>query len=875
MVQHIETLASGWEFKCDTDETWRPVSQVPSVVHTELMQHGLIPDPFKDTNELDASWVADRTWYYRTTFTTPSESRVQGAHVDLVFEGLDTFAVVTLNGRTILESDNMFIAHRISIVDLLVDDQPQNTLEIVFTPARQRGLELVKAHPDHDFIVHQTEVTRGPVRKAQYHWGWDWGPILLTCGPWKLVRLETYLSRIEDIRVDYELRLDQEGLALLDATIHADSLGPAAEIEFDLALPGDKAVTLREANGAATAAASWQHISTTITLKSPQLWWPRSYGPQNLYQLRVRSIAGDGSTVLAEERKAIGFRKVEVIQEDDEFGKSFYFRVNGVDVFSGGSCWIPADSFLPRISSQHYRDWMELLADGNQNMIRVWGGGIYEPDAFYTACDELGILVWQDFMFACASYPTYPAYLASVETEARQNLRRLRHHPSIVLWCGNNEDYQLIERYNLTYNFHSDKDPQSWLKSNFPARYIYEHLLPTLVTAESPATPYHPGSPWGNGTSTTLRVDPTVGDVHQWELWNGEAKPWQLLPHMGGRFVSEFGMVAYPHTATVERFVTDPAERYPGSATMDFHNKAVMHERRLLAYIGENFRVGEWGRDLSAFGHLTQVLQADALGGGYKSWRRHWGREGARRCGGVLVWQLNDCWPVVSWAIVDYYQVKKPAYYAIKRAMAPLSVGVARKFHDWTARPADELWRRNTGHVNPRKALTDIEFDVWVASSSLENVKGRVVVRFVSVRTGEDVREKIEEEIEVQPNGCTEMLTGFPFDWEKAAVAVPEHFVIHAALWVGGVQVSSDVSWPDPLKYLDLPERGVRVAQLSQGRFQVSAERPVKGFVIAEKEGVKLSDNGFDLVPGDEPRLVQVEGGSDDLTWTFVGQKQQ
>lgn len=241
----------------------------------------------------------------------------------------------------------------------------------------------------------------------------------------------------------------------------------------------------------------------------------------------------------------------------------------------------------------------------------------------------------------------------------------------------------------------------------------------------------------------------------------------------------------------------------------------------------------------------------------------------------MLVWQLNDCWPVVSWAIVDYYLVKKPAYYAIKHAMAPLAVGVARKFHDWTARPADEVWRRNTGHVNPRTALTDVEFDVWVANSRLESVKGRVVVRFVSVRTGEDVGEKIEQEVDIQPNGCTEVLTGWRFDWGKATVAGPEHFVIHVTLWVGGVQVSSDVSWPDPLKYLDFPDRGVTVTQLSQGRFQVSAERPVKGFVIAEKEGVKLSDNGFDLIPGDEPRLVEVMGSSDELTWTFVGRKQQ
>ncbi|KAK4153848.1 hypothetical protein C8A00DRAFT_14966 [Chaetomidium leptoderma] len=880
MARHtVHVLSSGWEFKSEADEKWLPVSQVPSNIHTELMRHHLIPDPFKDRNELEVAWVAERTWSYRTTFTTPSDGgRARGVKVDLVFEGLDTFATVTLNDRVILKSDNMFVEHRVSIEHLLAENA-DNVLEIVFEPARRRGLELVKAHPEHDFIVHQTDVTRGPVRKAQYHWGWDWGPILLTCGPWKPVMLETYVSRIEDIRVDYDIHMSQGAATVLEATIHAHVLGPAAELEVELVFPGEhvQALTLRDRRDAPHSGSSWRYTSTKLRSENPQLWWPRGYGPQDLCEVRVRSIAGDGSTVLAEEKKAIGFRKAELIQEKDQFGQSFYFRINGVDVFSGGSCWIPAHSFLPEVSPQHYRDWIELLAEGNQTIIRVWGGGIYEADAFYTACDELGILVWQDFMFACASYPTYPDFLASVETEARQNMRRLRHHPSVTLWCGNNEDYQLVERYNLEYNFDSDKDPQSWLKSTFPARYIYEHLLPTIVQDESPSSAlYHPSSPWGNGRSTTLQVDATVGDVHQWDLWNGEAKPWQRLPQMGGRFVSEFGMVAYPHVDTIEQFVTEPAERRAGSATMDFHNKAVAHERRLLAYVGENFRLVEcqWacrGDPLAAFAHLTQVLQADAVGAGYRSWRRHWGREGARRCGGVLVWQLNDCWPVVSWAVVDYYRVRKPAFYAIQRAMAPLAVGVARKFHDWTARPADALWRRNTGHVDHRTALTDISFDVWVASSKLETATGKVVVRFVSIRTGEDVRERIVEEVEVRANGTTEVLVGCKFDWDKASVAEPEHFVIQAALWVGGVQVSSDTSWPDPIKYLDFPDRGITVKTPSQGLVEVSAAKPVKGFVFAERQGVKLSDNGFDLVPGDEPRLVRVEGSRDELSWTFVG----
>jgi beta-mannosidase len=869
MTHHTtKNLSSGWEFKCETDEKWLPVTQVPSNVHTELMHHGLIPDPFPDMNELEVAWVAEKTWHYRTKFPTPSSSGVSEAKVDLVFEGLDTFATVKLNDNVILKSDNMFVENRVEVGEVLAKDS-ENTLEIVFEPAHRRGLELVKAHPEHDFIVHQTEVSRGPVRKAQYHWGWDWGPILLTCGPWKPVRLEAYVSRIEHIKVDYNIDTTSSG-TVAEASIHANIIGPGVLVEVELLFGGKPVASLRERDDT-RGSTPWNFTSSKIKLEDPQLWWPRGYGAQNLYEVRVRSIASDGSTILAEEHQTIGFRKAELIQEKDEFGQSFYFRINGVDIFTGGSCWIPADSFLPRTSPQNYRDWISLLAEGNQNMIRVWGGGIYESSAFYAACDALGILVWQDFMFACASYPTYPSFLASIEIEARHNILRLHQHPSIILWCGNNEDYQLIERYNLSNKVPSD--PDSILASSFPARYIYEYLLPQLLHTLSPSTLYHPGSPWGNGTSTTLKVDPTIGDIHQWDLWNGEAKPWQLLPSMGGRFVSEFGMPAYPHVETLHQFVTDPRERYPGSKTMDFHNKAVGHTRRLLAYVGENFRMDGAAGGLEGFAHLTQVLQADSVGMGYRTWRRDWGRVGGRRWGGVLVWQLNDCWPVVSWAVVDYYGVKKPAWYAIKRAMQPVAVGVARKFQDWNSRPADATWKRNTGHVDLRKGLREVEFDAWVVSSRMESVKGKLVVRFVSVKTGDEVRGRLEREVEVLPNSCTEVIVGCKLDWHDAVVAEPEHFVIHASLWVDGVQESSDTSWPDPIKYLDLSDRGVGVSYVSQGLAEISAEKPVKGFVFSEKQGVKISDNGFDLIPGDQPKRVRIEGelSGGELPWTFVG----
>lgn len=869
-------LFHGWKFKRLEDEKWHEVEQMPCDIHSELIKTGDISHPFVDLNELDAAWVGEKTWQYRVAFPAPEENSAKNTKTDIIFEGLDTFASVNLNGVKILSSDNMFLEHRVDISDVLTKDGTDNILDIFFDPARQKGLEIVQAHPEHDFIVHQTEVSRGPVRKAQYHWGWDWGPILMTVGPWRPVRLETYVSRIDQVRVDYTIGTDNKTPAV-DLTVSARIVGPAANVQIMLLYEGKTIVELKETNNTLPdlKQTPWNYTSAQVKLENPQLWWPRGYGDPNLYELIVCITTEDG-TVLADDHRTIGFRKVELIQEPDNFGESFYFRVNNIDMFIGGSCWIPADSFLSQIPAQRYRDWMSLLADGNQNMIRVWGGGIYEHPALYEACDELGILVWQDFMFACASYPTYPEFLSSIEKEATQALRRLRYHPSIILWCGNNEDYQIQERYNLDYD-PSDADPESWLKSSFPARYIYEHLLPQLVMQETKPSSviYRPSSPFGNGTSTTLKVDPTVGDIHQWNMWHGEAKPFQLLPEMGGRFVSEFGMESYPHLETVYKFVADEKERYPGSRIVDFHNKAVGYERRLLTYLAENYRPRT---DLPAFIHLTQVLQADAMAQAYRSWRRQWGsNEKQRRCGGALVWQLNDCWPTISWAVADYYMVKKPAWYAIRRAMKPVAVGVNRKFWDCATRPGDgKLWKRDTGHADPRKPVDEVKFDVWVASSELKRTTVeacRLRVRFVGVNSGKEVKQKMEKDLEeVQPNGTTEVLVMQKFEWDEGVEREP--FVIHASLWADGVEVSSDVSWPDPIKYLDFSDRGVEVKYVGEdGTVEVSAKKPVKGFVFSERQGVSVSDNGFDLIPREKPVTVKVEGvKAQELSWTFVGQ---
>ena len=485
------------------------------------------------------------------------------------------------------------------------------------------------------------------------------------------------------------------------------------------------------------------------------------------------------------------------------------------------------------------------MVDGNQVMIRVWGGGIYEEDVFYEACDELGVMVWQDFMFGCGNYPTFPSILESIKQEVVANLRRMRHHPSIVLYAGNNEDYQVQESNRLTYNY-EDKDPESWLKTNFPARYIYEKLLPDCMAEESPGVAYHPGSPWGDGK---ISSDPTVGDMHQWNVWHGTQEKYQIFDTLGGRFNSEFGMEGFPHIDTIDYFLTDPAQRYPQSHQLDFHNKADGHERRIATYLVENFRTTT---DMEGYIHLTQLVQSEALMFGYRGWRQQWGRQ--RHCGGALVWQLNDCWPTTSWAIVDYFLRKKPSYYAMARVLLPVAVAVKREHHDWSV-----------AHARPAKKS---EFELWVASFKTEEIKATVELRFISIKTGKDIKEPIVfKDVKITPNGTTDLHKGTLDNLAE------EPHVLAAKISIDGKVVARDMDWPQPLKYLSFEDRGLKV-DVRGTAMHITADKPTKGLVFEEREGVLVNDSAIDVAPGDE-QIVQVKGlkpGDKPLKYRYLGQ---
>ena len=659
----------------------------------------------------------------------------------------------------------------------------------------------------------------------------------MTCGPWRPVKLEIYTSRISDL---YFTTTVDKTLKSAEVIAKADIEGNATEVKFEISLNGEVVST-------ETVSIEGSFATATFRAPNPKLWYPASYGKQPLYTLTATLRSENNDLDVA--KKHFGIRRAEMVQRklDDAPGTTFFFEINNIPIFCGGSDWIPADNFIPRIKPQKYRDWVKLIVEGNQAMIRVWGGGIFEESAFYEACDEMGVLVWQDFLFGCGNYPAHKEFLDLVEKEASANVKILRHHPSIVIWAGNNEDYQYQESENLGYD-PDDKDPSSWLKSTFPARYIYEKILVDVTKELVPDTYYHFGSPFG-GKDTR---DPTVGDIHQWNVWHGTQEKYQNFDKLVGRFVSEFGMEGFPNIKTIDSYLPngkEDADRYPQSSTVDFHNKADGHERRIALYLVENMRYKF--EPFEQFIYYTQLMQAECLASAYRLWKRQWKGPGREYCAGALVWQINDCWPVTSWAIVDYYLRPKHAYYTVKRELEPITIGLKRTV---TSTPANKYTRVDV--------KTTHKIEMWASNLSLEKRTMEVQLKAWDVVTGKETYSKtLHDGFVLEPNRSVE-ITEFEVPVQMKNAHEELRTVVAAYLFEHGRQVARYVNWPEPLKYTHLQKPKRLKYQISSdgGAVEITVEIPVKGFALeCEDDAVVFSDNCVDLVPG-ERVVIGVKG---------------
>lgn len=622
-----------WQFKNSKEQKWL-IAAVPGTVHLDLMNNKIIPDSYKDENEKKVQWIENEDWDYQTSFTISSKE-LENQNIDLVFNGLDTFSEIYLNGKLLSKTDNMFRKWTIPVKQYLkIGD---NLLQIKFKSSVNVGKELAKKVP---FTI--PESPRSFVRKAQYQFGWDWGPRLVTAGIWKDVKLEFWNNaKLENIKVEQKSVTKQKA----DLNIYTEILANQ-EGKYSISI-NNKITNIQLKKGKNT-------IQFPLTIQNPKLWQPNGWGDPNLYIINI-SLQKD-SKKLAEKTERIGLKTIELIQEKDEKGKSFYFKVNGNSMYAKGTNWIPSDSFSPRITKEKYQKLIKDSKEANMNMIRVWGGGIYEDDEFYKACDENGILVWQDFMFAGTFYPSDENFLNNVKEEVKYQVNRLQNHASIALWCGNNEVDEAIVNWKFQQQFNYSKEDSLQVWRDY--KKVFHEVIPNAIheVAVKDKSIYWQSSPsigWGHIESLT------EGDSHYWGVWWGE-QPFEIYNEKVPRFASEYGFQGMPTLEAVKSMFSGKPDLNLQSATIKAHEKNARGWEIIDNYMKRDYKIPT---DFVKYNYVSQLLQARGTQIAIEAHRR------AKPYNmGSLYWQLNDCWPVVSWSSIDYLGNWKALHYQIKRS---------------------------------------------------------------------------------------------------------------------------------------------------------------------------------------------------------------
>ena len=649
-------------------------ADVPGSVYHDLLTAGRIPDPFYRDNETEALKLMEYDFHYSRAFQADGELLDCGA-VLLRCEGLDTLAAVYINGAEAGRADNMHRTWEFDVKDLLREGE--NTIAVHFASPTKFIRESYAADPA-DGTADAMEGFPS-LRKAHCMFGWDWGPRLPDAGIWRDISLiGVDAARIRDVLVK---QFHEDGQVTLEIDTHITRLTDApAEVRVSVTAPDGTVLT-----GAGE--------TCRIEIPDPQLWWPAGYGGQPLYQVEVELVSGGTRLDLWSRRT--GLRTMTVSRVKSEHGESFSHCVNGVDVFAMGMDYIPEDNLLPRVTPERTRRLLEDARAANVNTIRVWGGGYYPDDYFYDICDELGLLVWQDFMFACAVYNLTEAFEETITAEFVDNIRRLRSHPSLALWCGNNEMEQFA-------------GSGLWIKAmRQKSDYIkmFQYIIPKVLKAEDPQAFYWPSSP-SSGGDFDEPGDPSRGDVHDWDVWHG-LKPFTDYRNYLFSYVSEFGFQSFPCMETIESF-TLPEDRNIFSYIMEKHQRNATANGRIVTYLSQNYL---YPATLDKLVYASQLLQAQAMQYGVEHWRRNRGR-----CMGAVIWQLNDCWPVASWAGIDYFGRWKALQYYARRFFAPVLVSC----HEEGLVNQEDI-SVNTEHIDPRKTAR-----LNVSNETMEAFAGRI-----------------------------------------------------------------------------------------------------------------------------------------------------
>ena len=820
------TLHSDWTF-CQVGDTLWSDAKVPGTIHQDLLNHNRIPNPFYGMNEEAVQWVENEDWMYRTSFVVTEEQLNRDAAV-LELDGLDTYADVFLNGALILRSDNMFVGHKVPVKSVL--RKGENRLLIRFRSAVKEALPQWETNgfdypADND---HSSKRVSIYTRKAPYSYGWDWGIRLATCGIWRPVRLVfSDVARIEDYYVrqasvsaskaDVDNRLEitnvtsQPVSALLKVAYHYTA-NDTKEVQKQIELrPGENTVSL------------------PVMIDNPHLWMPNGWGEPLLYKFTA-SVSVDGVEVASQERQ-VGLRSIRVVMEDDEHGKSFYFEVNGHPMFAKGANFIPDDALLPNVTPERYKRILEDVKAANMNMLRVWGGGIYEDDKFYDEADRNGILIWQDFLFACTTYPHDPLFLKRVEAEAEYNIKRLRGHASLAMWCGNNEIYEGVRYWGWKNKYTSE----AFAEMNRGYDVLFRQLLPDIVKRFDSDRFYMHGSPyeanWGRPESWK------IADSHNWGTWYGR-KPFESFDSEIPRFMSEYGFQAFPEMKTIRTFAEEKDFELE-SPVMNAHQKATIGNALIKQTMGLYYKVPAKFEDLV---YVGLVLQGQGMRHGIEAHRRN-----RPYCMGSLFWQLNDSWPVVSWSSIDYYGNWKAMQYQSQRAFAPVLINAIKEGDDLCVYLiSDELQDRD----DVRLTVELMDFDGKSHGKWTQNGK-------LTANTSMLFLKKRVDEFLSKQDAATSFLR-FTLKAKNGAALADEVFYF---------------AYPKDQK---LPEARIETSVKKRGEaieMTLKTDKLARDiFIEVPVQGVRFSDNFFDLLPGQRKKITitSPEGHSlKDFTFTL------
>ncbi|MDR3217762.1 MAG: glycoside hydrolase family 2 protein [Dysgonamonadaceae bacterium] len=815
-------INNGWKFKQARFNNWYPAT-VPGVVHTDLINNKIIEDPFFSLNERSVQWVDKEDWIYETSFNVPSQI-INKNNIRLFFKGLDTFADVYLNDVKILKADNMFREWKVDIKSVV--KEKGNQLRIYFHSPIKITMALCDASEIKYWASDASDLSYNGgvfgkklspyIRKAGYHFGWDWGPRLVTSGIWRPVVLEAWNdAKIENVQVQQKNVTAKNADIFTTVEVLSDGNLPNAKIQVidkqENKLFGETFVDLKK---------GLNRVEVKFSIKNPELWWSNGLGKAHLYEFKT-ALTLNNKEIDSEYNKT-GIRSIRLVTENDKYGKSFYFELNGVPIFTKGANFIPCDIFLPRITKAIYQKTIQDAADVNMNMLRVWGGGIYEDDYFYELCDEYGILVWQDFMFACKTYPSEGAFMENIRQEAIDNVRRLRNHASLAVWCGNNEIMDALMHWGDSgkgwleeYRRMKPEYPETVWKQYYA---LFHEVLPETLAQNDPDRFYVPSSPYNDIKGTRSE---NAGDMHYWTAW-GNALPIATFNEVKGRYFSEYGFQSFPVFESVKKYAPDERDWDIYSEVMMWHQRGGSKANGRIETCMNN----DYGkaRDFESMLYLSQVLQGDAMKIAMESHRRN-----MPFCMGSLYWQINDCWPVASWATRDYYGRWKAQHYFARKAYDDVLVTANRE---------------------------DDALAVYLVSDRLKTFKAELKISLITL-DGREVN-RYEKSVNVQANASTKSFSVKEDELLKGQSNADVVVCLELKEKNGKSYVNNYFLLRQ--KEINFPQVEIQTTITSvNGSFELSLSsdkfaRAV--FVSVEDEKTMFSDNFIDILPGKIQKIV-------------------